>query len=75
MAHGHPFVVYIQKRPVGSFGDTMNDIRAWLDHDGTPPVSFKASRIGYEIAFATEHEARDFECQFGDLIRPIGLPV
>ena len=73
MALTSAFVVYVEKSPYGSFGDTMNDIRAWLDHHKMQPASFKAANGRYEIAFNSEVEARHFEREFGDLIRPTGL--
>ena len=32
MALASPIVVRVEKRPEGSFGETMNVIRFWLDH-------------------------------------------
>jgi hypothetical protein len=66
MALGAPFVVRIEKQPEGSFGQTMNVIRFWLDHCKIQPVSFmpvaNARRsVGFEIAFNSEDEARLFE--------------
>jgi hypothetical protein len=77
MPLGPSFTVHIEKKLNGSFGDTMNDIRAWLDHRKIQPALFKPADhgAGFEIAFKSEDEARNFERQFGDLIRPTGLPV
>ena len=72
MALAPPFTVYLQKTPA-SFGDTMNDIRAWLDHHRMQPVSFKCSAYGFEIAFNSEDEAQLFRREFGDLLQPAGL--
>ncbi len=73
MPLGPPFIVYIQKTPDRSFGATMNDIRAWLDHHKMQPVSFRAGAIGFEIVFNSEDEASFFERDFADLIRPAAL--
>ena len=66
MALGPPFIVRIEKQPEGSFGETMNVIRFWLDHCKIQPVSFKpvanARRgVGFEIAFNSADEACLFE--------------
>jgi hypothetical protein len=63
------FVVRVEKKPDGSFGDIMNAIRAWLDHRKIEPISFapvaKADRgVGFEIAFKSEDEAHLFEREF-----------
>ena len=41
MALASPIVVRVEKQPEGSFGETMNVIRFWLDHCKIQPVSFK----------------------------------
>ena len=69
MALDPPFVVRVEKKPGGSFGDIMNAIRTWLDHRNIEPVSFepvaKADRgVGFEIAFNSEDEAHLFEREF-----------
>ena len=74
MALNYPFAVYIQKQSHGSFGETMNDIRSWLDHHKMQPVSFKAAARGFEIAFNSEDEAFLFRREFGGLIQSIDLP-
>jgi hypothetical protein len=48
-----------------SVGDTMNDIRTWLDHHKIKPVAFKTIDrspvgLGFEIAFENPHDARFF---------------
>ena len=77
MALGPPFVVYIDKRPHGSFGETMNEIRAWLDHRKIEPPLFKAADRGrgFEIAFHSEDQARQFERDFAALIQRADLGV
>jgi hypothetical protein len=67
MALDPPFVVRVEKQPGGSsFGDTMNNIRSWLDHRKIQPASFNSvfnalSGVGFEIAFNGEDEAHLFE--------------
>jgi hypothetical protein len=66
MALGPPFVVRVEKRPEGSFGETLNVIRFWLDHCKIQPVSFMPVAnvrrgVGFEIAFNSEDEACLFE--------------
>jgi hypothetical protein len=74
MALSPPFVIYTQKQPHGSFGETMNDIRSWLDHHKMQPVLFKAAAHGFEIGFASEDDAFTFRREFGDPIQPSDLP-
>jgi hypothetical protein len=67
MALGPPFVVRIEQE--GSFGETMNVIRSWLDHRKIEPASFKSvgkvdSGVGFEIAFNSEAEAVLFGWEF-----------
>jgi hypothetical protein len=69
MALNPPFVVRVEKKPDGSFGDIMNAIRTWLDHRKIEPVSFQpvanANRgVGFEIVFNSEDEAHLFEREF-----------
>jgi hypothetical protein len=69
MTFDRSFVVHIEKRPEGSFGETMNSIRSWLDHSHIQPVLFKPvasdrSGVGFEIGFNSEEEARRFEREF-----------
>jgi hypothetical protein len=66
MALGPPFVVRVEKQREGSFGETMNVIRFWLDHCKIQPVSFMPVAnvrrgVGFEIAFNSEDEACLFE--------------
>ena len=51
MALSPPFIVRIEQRP-GSFGETMNEIRSWLDHRRIQPALFNGT--AHEIAFNTE---------------------
>src|SRR4029077_13211604 len=70
MALDPPFVVRVEKQPGGSsFGETMNNIRSWLDHRKIQPASFNSvfnalSGVGFEIAFNSEDEAHLFEEAF-----------
>ena len=67
MALNSPFVVRINHIPETgkSFGETMNNVRTWLDHHQIRPVDFKTitrsfAGIGFEITFANPHDARFF---------------
>jgi hypothetical protein len=69
MALNPPFVVRVEKKPEGSFGGIMSEIRAWLDHWKIEPVSFRPvakadSGVGFEIAFNSEDQAHLFEREF-----------
>jgi hypothetical protein len=70
MALDPPFVVRVRKQPGGSsFGETMNNIRSWLDHHKIEPISFEPvaeadSGVGFEVALNTEDEAQLFEQEF-----------
>jgi hypothetical protein len=69
MALNPPFVVHAVNKPDSSFGVIMNDIRAWLDHRKIEPVSFKPvaqadTRVGFEIAFNSEDEAKVLQHEF-----------
>src|SRR5947209_1657449 len=62
------FIVRIGKKP-GAFGNTMNEIRSWLDYRHIYPASFAPvapadSGVGFEISFNSEDEARLFERAF-----------
>ena len=76
MALDPSFIVRIDRKP-GAFGDTMNEIRTWLDHCKIQPASFKPvaladSGVGFEISFNSEAEAHLFEDAFRASTR---LPV
>ena len=65
----NPFVVQIERKPGGSFGETMNAVRIWLDHREIRPTSFLPitqtdSGIGFAIGFNREDEAQLFEREF-----------
>ena len=66
MAVDSPFIVRVEKQPGGlSFGETMNNIRSWLDHRKIQPASFNSvfnalSGVEFEIAFNSEDEAHLF---------------
>ena len=70
MALNPPFVVRIEKKPGAYFGETMNDIRSWLDHRKIQPTSFRPitqtdSGVGFEIGLNSEDEVHLFERAFG----------
>ena len=76
MALNPAFNLCVERKP-GAFGDTMNEIRTWLDHCNIQPASFKPvaqadSGVGFEICFNNEGEARLFEQAFSVSTR---LPV
>jgi hypothetical protein len=69
MALNAPIVVRVEKKPERSFGETMNELRIWLDHhniDSTSftPVAKADSAVGFEIGFGTEDEASLFRNSF-----------
>ena len=55
-----------------NLGETMNDIRTWLDAEKIEPVDFKTvvshAGIGFEISFETEQEAERFQERFASLV-------
>ena len=60
--------IYIET-PVGTpLGDSMNDVRPWLDRHNIEPVEFKAETrsgvITLDICFRSQDEARLFERDF-----------
>ena len=73
MALDPPFVVQIETKPgepKGSFGETMNTVRTWLDHRHIQPASFNPvanarSGVGFEVGFNNQDEANLFEEAFG----------
>jgi hypothetical protein len=76
MALNPAFIVCVEMKP-GAFGDTLNEIRTWLDHCKIQPASFKPvaqadSGVGFEIGFNGEDEAHLFEDAFRSSTR---LPV
>ena len=69
MAPDPPFVVRVKKQPEGSFGETMNNMRSWLDRRKIQPALFNSvfnalRGVGIEIGFDSEDEAELFERQF-----------
>ena len=65
----NPFVVQIERKPGGSFGETMNAVRIWLDHRDIRSTSFlpitQIDRgIGFEIGFNSAAQAQLFEHEF-----------
>jgi hypothetical protein len=75
MAVNPYFVVRIENKLDGSFANTMNSIRAWLDRHKVEPVSFKAAPPGFEISFNSEDDARRFQRQFADHSRRARPPA
>ena len=67
MALTSTFSVHFQTGTGQSFGQTMNDIRSWLDHQRIEPTLFKpviGADAGFEIAFNSEEEAQRFRRVF-----------
>ena len=65
----NPLVVQIERKPGGSFGETMNAVRIWLDHRDIRSTSFLPitqieGGIGFEIGFNSAAEAHLFEREF-----------
>ena len=60
--------VRIGKPPTTSFGQTMNEVRQWLDHHKIKPTVFKPlsepNGFGFELSFRTEEEALLFKRDF-----------
>jgi hypothetical protein len=57
------------KQPIGRpLGQTMNEIRSWLDSKKIEPASFKPIVAGggilFEIGFRSHHEAELFQQNF-----------
>ena len=72
MALNPPFVVSVAIQPGGTFGETMHEIRSWLDHRHVHPASFTPvanprSGVGFEISFNREDEAVSFRAGFSRL--------
>jgi hypothetical protein len=68
MALNPAFNLRVERKP-GAFGDTMNEIRTWLDQCKIRPASFNPvaqvdSGVGFEIGFNSEGEAHRFEQAF-----------
>ena len=62
MALSPPYIVRVERKPERSFGQTMNDIRFWLDHHTAESISFKPvanvrNGVGFEIAFNSQDQA------------------
>jgi outer membrane lipoprotein-sorting protein len=55
-----------------NLGDTMKEIRTWLDAEKIQPVVFKTvvsqAGIGFEISFRHEQEAEAFQQRFASLV-------
>jgi hypothetical protein len=67
MALGPPFMVRVEKQPECSFGQTMSEVRLWLDHRRIEPLRFKPlanAESGFEVSFNSEAEAILFEHAF-----------
>lgn len=64
-----PLSVVRVERPEQTFGETMNEIRSWLDSRKIQPAAFKADTtvpgaVAFEIRFSSEDEARLFQRAF-----------
>jgi hypothetical protein len=57
-------------------GDTMNEIRIWLDSKKIQPVDFKTvvsrGAFGFEISFKSERDAERFQQRFRPLLGRTG---
>jgi len=55
-----------------NLGDTMKEIRTWLDAEKIQPMVFKTvvgqAGIGFEISFRHEQEAELFQQRFASLV-------
>jgi hypothetical protein len=64
-----PFTIRIEK-PEAALGDTMNEMRMWLDRHMVRPVEFRTERavmlpnIAFDVRFRSEDEAVLFERVF-----------
>lgn len=68
MALTGPMTVTFE-RPLGTpLGQSMNEIRSWLDDKKIEPASFKPIVAGgsliFEISFRDQHEAELFQQEF-----------
>jgi hypothetical protein len=65
MALNPPFTIRIEK-PENALGETMNEMRAWLDEHRVQPMHFKIAMTGFpgiafDLRFRSEEEAVLFE--------------
>ena len=71
MASRTPVVVEPKTARDMPLGETMRDIRAWLDSERIQPADFKAvvgrTGLGFEISFNDEREAVRFQERFASL--------
>ena len=72
MALRTPVVVQPKATRDMPFGETMRDIRIWLDSERIQPAEFKAvvgrAGLGFEISFNDESEAERFQERFAFLL-------
>ena len=72
MALRRPVVVQPKTARDLPLGETMRDMRIWLDRERIEPVEFKAvvgrAGLGFEISFRDEHEAERFQERFASLL-------
>jgi outer membrane lipoprotein-sorting protein len=58
----------VESLPGTPFGDTMNEIRMWLDSQKIQPLDFKTvaggAGLGFEIRFRNQDEATRFRERF-----------
>jgi len=58
-----PNTVFVAKPFEISYADAMRRLRTWLDHQKIQPAEFRIvteARVGSEITFLTEQDARVF---------------
>jgi hypothetical protein len=62
------FSIHLEK-PQSSLGETMNEVRLWLDSHKIEPVDFKTvpldgGRVAFDIRFQSQEEANLFQRAF-----------
>jgi hypothetical protein len=72
MALRTPVVVQPKTARDMPLGETMRDIRIWLDSERIEPVEFKAvvgrAGLGFEISFRDVNDAERFQERFAALL-------
>jgi hypothetical protein len=62
-----PLTLFVAKPADVPYGEAMNRIRMWLDHQKMQLAHFKLApmgRVGFEIGFHSDHDATQFESGF-----------
>lgn len=63
-----PVTITMDQSTSTSFGQTMNQIRSWLDSKKIEPASFQpivaGGKIMFEIGFRDEQDAKRFQREF-----------